>query len=162
VGLGDANGWLKPAEPVIALTVGTESRAYPMQILIWHEIVNDTVGGVPVTVTFCPLCYTAIAFDRRRPHRLPRLPTTRDRRNSGLVMYDRQTESWWQQAIGRAIVGDLTGTQLTILPASIVSWGTFRAARPDGTVLSKDTGFARSYGSNPYSGYDSAGTQPFL
>lgn len=162
IGAGDANSWLKPAEPVIALTVGTESRAYPMQILVWHEIVNDTVAGVPVTVTFCPLCYTAIAFDRRAANSVLDFGTTGDLRNSDLVMYDRQTESWWQQAVGRAIVGDLTGTQLTILPASIVSWSTFRTVHPEGTVLSKDTGFTRSYGINPYNGYDSANTQPFL
>ena len=162
VGAAEASTWLKPAEPVIALTVGAESRAYPMQILIWHEIVNDTVGGVPVTVTFCPLCYTAIAFDRRAAGRILDFGTTGDLRKSDLVMYDRQTESWWQQAVGRAIVGDLTGTQLTILPAGIVSWAIFRTAHPDSTVLSRDTGFNRSYGLNPYSGYDGAGTQPFL
>jgi len=162
LGAAEASTWLKPAEPVIALTVGAESRAYPMQILIWHEIVNDTVGGVPVTVTFCPLCYTAIAFDRRAAGRILDFGTTGDLRKSDLVMYDRQTESWWQQAVGRAIVGDLTGTQLTILPAGIVSWAIFRTAHPDSTVLSRDTGFNRSYGLNPYSGYDSAGTQPFL
>ncbi|HKF17312.1 MAG TPA: DUF3179 domain-containing protein [Candidatus Dormibacteraeota bacterium] len=162
VGAAEAGTWLQPAEPVIALSVGAESRAYPMQILIWHEIVNDTVGGVPVTVTFCPLCYTAIAFDRHAASRILDFGTTGNLRKSDLVMYDRQTESWWQQAVGRAIVGDLTGTQLTILPASIVSWAIFRTAHPEGTVLSKDTGFNRSYGVNPYSGYDSANSQPFL
>ena len=162
VGVAEANGWLKPVEPVIALTVGGQSRAYPLQILIWHEIVNDSVGGVPVTVTFCPLCYTAIAFDRRAANRVLDFGTTGNLRKSDLVMYDRQTESWWQQAIGQAIVGDLTGTQLTILPASIVSWDSFRTDHPEATALSKDTGFSRSYGSNPYTGYDSANTRPFL
>ena len=162
VGVAEANGWLKPVEPVIALTVGGRSRAYPLQILVWHEIVNDSVGGVPVTVTFCPLCYTAIAFDRRAGDRVLDFGTTGNLRKSDLVMYDRQTESWWQQAIGQAIVGDLTGTQLTILPASLVSWDIFRSEHPEGMVLSKDTGFNRSYGVNPYAGYDSAGTQPFL
>ena len=162
VGVAEANGWLKPVEPVIALTVGGQSRAYPLQILVWHEIVNDSVGGVPVTVTFCPLCYTAIAFDRRAANRVLDFGTTGNLRKSDLVMYDRQTESWWQQAIGQAIVGDLTGTQLTILPASIVSWDSFRTAHPEGSVLSKDTGFSRSYGSNPYAGYDNTNTKPFL
>ncbi len=162
VGVAGAGDWLKPVEPVIALTVGGQSRAYPLQILIWNEIVNDTVGGVPVTVTFCPLCYTAIAFDRRAADRVLDFGTTGNLRKSDLVMYDRQTESWWQQAIGQAIVGDLTGTQLTILPASIVSWDAFRTGHPDGMVLSTDTGYSRSYGNNPYFGYDSAHTQPFL
>ncbi len=162
VGVAEANGWLKPVEPVIALTVGGQSRAYPLQILVWHEIVNDSVGGVPVTVTFCPLCYTAIAFDRRAANRVLDFGTTGNLRKSDLVMYDRQTESWWQQVIGQAIVGDLTGTQLTVLPASLVSWDAFRTEYPEGTVLSKDTGFSRTYGANPYAGYDSANTQPFL
>jgi len=162
VGVSEASGWLKPVEPVIALTVGNESRAYPLQILVWHEIVNDAVGGVPVTVTFCPLCYTAIAFDRRAANRVLDFGTTGNLRDSDLVMYDRQTESWWQQAVGQAIVGDLTGTQLTILPASIVSWSAFRTAHPEGMVLSKDTGFNRPYGVNPYAGYDSANSRPFL
>ena len=161
-GVAGANEWLKPVEPVIALSVGGQSHAFPLQILVWHEIVNDSVGGVPVTVTFCPLCYTAIAFDRRADSRVLDFGTTGNLRRSDLVMYDRQTESWWQQAIGQAIVGDLTGTQLTILPAGIVSWDAFRTEHPEGLVLSRDTGFSRSYGTNPYSGYDSANTQPFL
>jgi hypothetical protein len=162
VNVTEASAWLKPVEPVIALTVGSASRAYPLQILVWHEIVNDTAGGVPVTVTFCPLCYTAIAFDRRAAGRVLDFGTTGNLRKSDLVMYDRQTESWWQQAIGQAIVGGLTGTQLTVLPAAIVSWDVFRTAHPEGAVLSRDTGFTRSYGTNPYAGYDQANTQPFL
>src|SRR5262252_3905340 len=162
VGVAEANGWLKPIEPVIALTVGGQSRAYPLQILVWHEIVNDSVGGVPVTVTFCPLCYTAIAFDRRAADRVLDFGTTGKLRRSDLVMYDRQTESWWQQAVGQAVVGDLTGTQLTILPASIASWDAFRTAHAEGLVLSRDTGFNRSYGTNPYAGYDQPNTRPFL
>jgi hypothetical protein len=162
VSAAEADGWLKAAEPVIALTVGNESRAYPLQILVWHEIVNDAVGGVPVTVTFCPLCYTAIAFDRRVGAEILDFGTTGNLRKSDLVMYDRQTESWWQQAIGQAIVGDLTGTQLAILPASIVSWAAFRTEHREGWVLSRDSGFSRSYGTNPYGGYDSANVPPFL
>jgi hypothetical protein len=140
VSAAEADGWLKPMEPVIALTVGNESRAYPLQVLVWHEIVNDAVGGVPVTVTFCPLCYTAIAFDRRVGSEILDFGTTGNLRKSDLVMYDRETESWWQQATGQAIVGDLTGTQLANLPASIVSWATFRTEHPEGWVLSRDTG----------------------
>ncbi len=82
---------------MIELTVGGETRAYPLQILIWHEIVNDELGGLPVAVTFCPLCNTAIAFDRRVEGRTLDFGTTGKLRHSDLVMYDRQTESWWQQ-----------------------------------------------------------------
>ena len=154
--------WLQDREPVIALELGGEARAYPLQILGWHEIVNDEVAGVPVLVTFCPLCNTAIAFDRRLEGRVLDFGTTGNLRFSDLVMYDRQTHSWWQQITGEAIVGELTGKKLDFLPASIVSWGDFRRAFPQGRVLSRDTGYERSYGSNPYVGYDDIGQSPFL
>ncbi len=157
-----ADKWLKPKEPVILFEQGGEVRAYPLQILIWHEIVNDMVAGLPVTVTFCPLCNTAIAFDRRLNEQVLDFGTTGKVRFSDLVMYDRQTESWWQQVTGEAIVGDLTGKRLTFLPAQIISWETFKGQFPDGKVLSRNTGYHRSYGSNPYVGYDNITSSPFL
>ncbi len=161
VSVNDA-GFLRPREPVILLDVEGDVRAYPIQILIWHEIVNDEVGGLPVTVTFCPLCNTAIAFDRRSNGRVLDFGTTGNLRNSDLVMYDRQTESWWQQFSGEAIVGELTGTKLTQLPARIVSWEAFERDHPRGKVLSRATGHSRSYGSNPYAGYDDVSSPPFF
>lgn len=159
---GSAQAWLKAREPVIALEINGEDRAYPLEILIWHEIVNDRVADTPVTVTFCPLCDTAIAFDRRVDGRVLDFGTTGNLRKSDLVMWDRQTESWWQQATGTAIVGSLTGAVLSVFPASIVSFDTFRQAYPDGKVLSRDTGFTRNYGENPYIGYDDVNQRPFL
>jgi len=147
---------------VIRLQIADDARAYPLQILVWHEIVNDVVGGVPVLVTFCPLCNTAIAFERTVNQVVFDFGTTGRLRYSNLIMYDRQTETWWQQANGEAIAGELTGTRLEFLPASIISWDDFRAAHPDGTVLSKDTGYSRSYGQNPYVGYDDVNNSPFL
>jgi hypothetical protein len=157
-----AVGWLEPQEPVISVGIGDDWRAYPIQILVWHEIVNDEVGGTPVTITFCPLCHTAIAFDRRVGERVLDFGTTGNLRHSDLVMYDRQTETWWQQATGRAIVGQLTGTELTFLPSQLISWEAFRAAHPAGRVLSRDTGHVRDYGTNPYPGYDVVDDAPFL
>lgn len=154
--------WLNPIEPVILLEVNGEARAYPLQILMWHEIVNDTVGGVPLAVTFCPLCNTAIVFDRRIDGRVLDFGTTGRLRYSNLIMYDRQTESWWQQAGGDAIAGELTGQQLKFVPASIIAWADFKANLPDGHVLSRETGFDRSYGQNPYLGYDDVNQPPFL
>ena len=154
--------WLAGREPVIELAVGRETRAYPLQILIWHEIVNDRVGGVPVAVTFCPLCDTAIAFDRRVGGGTLTFGTTGNLRNSDLVMYDRQTESWWQQFGGEALVGRYAGTRLRQLPARIVAWREFMGRYPNGLVLTRDTGFARPYGQNPYAGYDDASTPPFF
>ncbi|MFN2467973.1 MAG: DUF3179 domain-containing protein, partial [Gaiellaceae bacterium] len=149
-------------EPVIALTVAGETRAYPIQILTWHEIVNDEIGGVPVAVTFCPLCNTAIVFDRRVEGRTLDFGTTGKLRNSDLVMYDRQTESWWQQFGGKALAGRYTGTELRQLPARIVAWAEFRRGHPDGSVLSRDTGHSRPYGENPYQGYDDVGSSPIF
>jgi hypothetical protein len=155
-------GFLRDPEPVIELELGGEVRAYPIQILIWHEIVNDTIGGRPVAVTFCPLCNTAIVFDRRLDERVLDFGTTGNLRNSDLVMYDRQTESWWQQFSGEAIVGELTGRELRQVAARIVSWREFRAAHPDGKVLTRRTGHQRSYGENPYAGYDDVSSPPFF
>jgi hypothetical protein len=154
--------WLEPKEPVIAFGIGEDWRAYPIQILVWHEIVNDTVADTPVTITFCPLCHTAIAFDRRVGERVLDFGTTGNLRHSDLVMYDRLTESWWQQVTGQAIVGELTGTQLEFLPSQLISWESFRTEYPNGQVLSRDTGHFRNYGANPYAGYDSLDSEPFL
>ncbi|MEJ7803726.1 MAG: DUF3179 domain-containing (seleno)protein [Candidatus Limnocylindria bacterium] len=113
--------WLEDQEPVIMLGVDDEWRAYPIQILIWHEIVNDTIAGVPVTVTFCPLCHTAVTFDRTVDGQVLDFGVSGNLRHSDLVMYDRQTESWWQQATGRGIVGEFSGTALEFLPSQLVS-----------------------------------------
>lgn len=162
IGVDGADEWLEPQEPVISFKLGDDARAYPLQVLMWHEIVNDTVDDVPVTVTFCPLCNTAIAFERMLDGQVLDFGTTGRLRFSNLVMYDRQTESWWQQATGEAIAGEYTGRQLKFLPASIISWEDFKTTYPDGQVLSRDTGFARNYGRNPYSGYDNVNRSPFL
>jgi hypothetical protein len=153
---------LEAVEPVLAFSVGDDHRAYPIRIMIWHEIVNDTVGGVPVAVTYCPLCNSAVAYDRRLDGRTLTFGTSGMLYNSALVMYDRQTESLWSHFTGEAIIGRLVGHSLDVLPVSTVSWGQWSAAHPDGLVLSADTGFRRDYGRNPYPGYDDVGTPPFL
>jgi len=167
VTVAEAQGWLKDVEPVVLVQAplaqgGGDARAYPLQILMWHEIVNDTVGGVPLTVSFCPLCNTAIAFVRTVDGRVLDFGTTGRLRFSNLIMYDRQTESWWQQAGGEAIAGELAGRQLEFYPDTIISWAEFREAHPDGRVLSRETGYTRDYGSNPYAGYDDVNRPPFL
>jgi hypothetical protein len=157
-----ARGWLPGTSPVIELDIDGSARAYPLAILVWHEIVNDTLGGVPVVVTFCPLCNTALVFERTVDGVVHDFGTTGKLRFSDLVMYDRLTESWWQQATGEAIVGELTGTRLRFLPAQIVSLDDFAATWPAGDVLSRETGDPRPYGRNPYPGYDKADERPFL
>ncbi|MDA7948440.1 MAG: DUF3179 domain-containing protein [Hyphomicrobiaceae bacterium] len=151
----------KGSEPVIGLDINGDARAYPLQILIWHEIVNDTVGGTPVSVTYCPLCNSAVVFDRRLGDKVLDFGTTGKLRNSDLVMYDRQTESWWQQFTGTGIVGELTGKELKTIPARLESFDNFKTRHPDGKVLIPNNKDMRAYGRNPYVGYDSA-TKPFL
>lgn len=160
--IADARTWTDGLSPVIALEVDGEAKAYPMGILTWHEIVNDTIGTTPVVVTFCPLCNTALAFERTVDGEVLDFGTTGNLYFSNLIMYDRQSESWWQQATGEGIVGERLGTQLEFLPAQIISLDDFEATYPEGTVLSRDTGFSRSYGRNPYPGYDRADESPFL
>src|SRR5258708_37197235 len=138
---------------VFAFEWNGDARAYPRQILIWNEIVDDEVGGVPVAITFCPLCNTAIAFDRRVDGRSLRFGTTGNLRRSDLVMWsDDLGETWWQQITGEALVGDLVGHQLTMLPAEIVSFADFKAAYSGGQMLSHDTGNPPGYGNNPDDG----------
>jgi hypothetical protein len=157
----DAAQWLSDQSPLIALEIEGDARAYPLAILIWHEIVNDSVGGVPVAITFCPLCNSSIAFDRRVDGQTLRLGVSGNLRKSDLIMWDEQTQSWWQQITGEAIVGTLTGTRLSLISAQVVSFEAFKAAFPEGKVLSRETGHERSYGRNPYTSYDS-NPRPFL
>jgi len=160
--VGEADDWIDDAEPVILVEVAGEVRGYPYQILVWHEIANDEVGGVPIAVTYCPLCNTALVFDRRVAGRTLEFGVSGFLRHSDMVMYDRTTESWWQQALGEAIVGELTGPRLDVFPSQTVSWAAFKRIHPKGRVLSKDTGhpgYEARYGRNPYVGYD-ARTSP--
>lgn len=148
-------------EPVVALEIeGATPRAYPLRYLTWHEIVNDTVGGVPVAVTFCPLCNSAITFDRRVGGQVLTFGVSGRLRHSDMIMYDRETESWWQQAIGEGIVGEHMGVELVELATWVESFDTFRARNPGGLVM-EEPDHNRPYGRNPYQSYDSS-DRPFL
>lgn len=198
----EAAQWVSGEEPVIVIDVAGEQRLYPLQILTWHEIANDTVGGVPVAVTFCPLCNSALAFDRRLPLDAAAADAVRDVApgvqlddpprafvealeaqtgadapeatlevtfgvsgllyNSNLLMFDDTTRTLWAQITGEAAVGTLAGARLLRYPAPILAFADARAAHPDAPVLSRDTGFQRNYGRNPYVGYDDAASPAFL
>jgi len=152
---------LSDREPVITVEVeGAVPRAYPIRYLTWHEIVNDEVAGIPVAVTFCPLCNSGLTFERRMNGRVLTFGVSGKLRNSDMIMYDRETESWWQQAIGEGIVGEMTGEELEQLPTWMEGWAEFRARNPDGLVMDEPD-FNRPYGRNPYVNYDSS-RQPFL
>ena len=162
ISVAEADALYQGNTPVVQFGLNGDVRAYPLEILTWHEVANDIVGGVPVAVTFCPLCNTAIAFDRRLEGVTFEFGVSGVLRNSDLIMFDRETESLWQQIGGEAIVGGMVGARLTILPSSIVGWADFKAEYPEGLVLSRDTGFSRPYGQNPYTGYDNVDNAPFL
>ena len=151
---------IEPLEPVITLELGGDIRAYPIRYLTWHEIVNDTVNGIPVSVTFCPLCNSALTFDRRVEGQVLSFGVSGKLRNSDMIMYDRETESWWQQALGTGVVGQFTDIELDTLPSWMESWQEFSTRNPDGLVMA-EPGYNRDYGRNPYRGYDSS-TKPFL
>jgi hypothetical protein len=160
--IDEARSWVTANGPVIALEIDGDARAYPLAVLTWHEIVNDTVGDVPVIVTFCPLCHTALAFERTLDGTVHDFGVSGNLRFSDMVMYDRQTETWWQQATGQGIIGDLTGAKLEFVPSQLIGFDQFAEAYPEGIVLSRDTGHRRDYGRNPYVGYDTIDQQPFL
>lgn len=151
---------LEDREPVLTyVPENGPARAYPIRYLMWHEIVNDVVDGRPIAVTFCPLCNTAMVFEAIYGHRSLTFGVSGLLRHSDMIMYDHQTESWWQQALGEGIVGQMTGRQLTQLPAWMESWGAFRAAHSDGVVM-EEPDWRRAYGTNPYRNYDTS--KPFL
>jgi hypothetical protein len=159
-----AFGWatcIGSAEPVISLAIRDDARVYPLSILIWHEIVNDIVGGTPVAVTYCPLCSSSLVFERTVQNRVLDFGTTGKLRNSDLVMYDRQTDSWWQQFGGDAIVGVMSGKH-RLVPSRMESFDHFRQRFPHGQVLIPNNPSARNYGRNPYLGHDTSGQKPFL
>lgn len=149
-------------EPVVTIEIeGATPRAYPLRYLTWHEIVNDEIGGVPLAVTYCPLCNSEIVFDRRLDGQLLTFGVSGKLRNSNLIMFDRETESWWQQFGGDAIVGAYTGKKLTKVVSWTESLEDFTQRNPEGLIMAQPEGFRRQYGQNPYDGYDSS-ARPFL
>ena len=162
IDIDSASEWLQKDEPVIVVSGGTSSKAYPLQILTWHEIVNDKIDNTSIAVTFCPLCNASIVFDRTINGVEHDFGTTGRLRRSDMVMYDRQTESWWQQFTGTGIIGKMNEVRLDQIPSHIVSFESFKEHHPDGMVLSRDTGINRDYGRNPYPGYDNINSSPFL
>lgn len=158
-----ADEWLTDDEAVVILDINGDVRAYPIQILMWHEIVNDTVGEVPVAITYCPLCNSAVTYERRVDGHLTTFGTSGFLFNSALVMYDRATESLWTHFDGTAVAGVRTSTRLEPISSPLLAWADFKNAHPDGLVLDVErTGHSRPYGSNPYTGYDNPDSFPFL
>jgi hypothetical protein len=144
-----------PLEPVLSVGINGDFRAYPLRILLWHEIVNEEIGGVPVLISYCPLCNSGVVFDRRVDGKLLDFGNTGRLRHRDMVMYDQQTESWWQQFTGEAIIGALSGKTMQAIPARLESLARFRERAPNGQVLVPENDGARPYGASPYEGMDS-------
>ncbi|MFD2515785.1 DUF3179 domain-containing protein [Pontibacter locisalis] len=152
-------------EPVISLAIDGQARAYPLNVLTVHEIANDTLAGIPILVTYCPLCNASVVYDRRLNHkgqeRLLTFGVSGMLRHSDMVMYDLQTETWWQQLMGHALVGKLAGAELKVIPSLVISVEEFFQRYPNGQILSPQTGLAGGYGQNPYIGYDDLKGSPY-
>ncbi len=145
--------FMSGSDVVIGLEIEGEAKAYPLSILVWHEIVNDVVGGIPVAVTYCPLCYTSQVFERALGDRVVEFGTSGKLYNSNLVMYDRTTGTYWSQALGAAIKGELAGQRLGTVPFDVIRWDDWREVHPDTVVLTTETGHVRAYNVDPYGGY---------
>ncbi len=149
----EASSFLNDGDPGIAVDISSAKKFYPYKILVWHEIVNDTIGDQRILVTYCPLCFSGIVFDPIVKGEPVEFGTSGKLWNSNLVMYDRKTDSLWSQILGQAIVGEMAGTKLEILPSDLVKFGDWKKINPNGQVLSKDTGAARPYATDPYGDY---------
>ncbi len=149
----DVGGRLNDDDPVFGVVYDGEARAYPQSILVHHEIVNDTISGTPIAVTYCPLTGTAMGFERGDVE----FGVSGRLLNSNLIMYDREGETWWPQMLGTAIQGPLEAASLREVPVHWSTWETWRSAYPDSEVLTEDTGHVRDYGDDPYGEYNPIG-----
>jgi len=153
VSVEEADEWIQDNELVLAIIYKDVKRVYPLQIMVWHEIVNDNIAGDPILITYCPLCGSGIAYERKINGEEVEFGTSGKLYNSNLVMYDRKTDTYWSQIEGKAIVGELTGQELKEMSIDTVVWRDWKSAHPDSEVLSQDTGFSRNYGRDPYGSY---------
>lgn len=148
-----AADWLHDEDMVIGYATGEQAWAYPIRILNFHEIVNDNLGGEPVLISYCPLCFSGIVYSRRLGDQVLTFGNTSALYNSDMVMLDYEMGSYWWQVPGQAIVGPLTGEELEILPSTVITWRGWRELHPDSQVLSRDTGFDRNYDQDPFATY---------
>lgn len=151
--ISDANEWLEDEDTLLFLNYNGVRKAYPTSIMVWHEIVNDYAAGIPIAVTYCPLCITGIAYERIVDNQEVEFGTSGKLFNSNLVMYDRLTESYWTQVDGVAIQGERSGDVLRQVPLDLIKWKDLKETYPDALVLTKETGFNRQYGRDPYLSY---------
>ncbi|MCP4391021.1 MAG: DUF3179 domain-containing protein [Gammaproteobacteria bacterium] len=152
----DSADYLKPADRIVGVTLKGQSRAYPIGILNWHEIVNDEIDGQHFAVTYCPLCGTAVAFDASIDGKATDFGVSGLLYNSDVLLYDRDTESLWSQILNKSVAGERVGKTLTAIPISHTTWRDWLGKHPDTLVLSDDTGYSRDYQRDPYAGYETS------
>jgi hypothetical protein len=153
--------YLKPTDRVLGISLNGDARAYPIRILNWHEVVNDTVGGRGVVISYCPLCGTGMVFDAQLNGRALDFGVSGLLYNSDMLLYDRQTSSLWSQIKAQAIAGPMKGSKLSLIAADYTSWQDWKEQNPGGLVLDKKTGHSRDYSRDPYAGYENVATLYF-
>lgn len=159
--VGAAQSGLGDKDRVLGLARNGVARAYPVRILNWHEVVNDRIGNDPISITYCPLCGTGVAFRAHLDGQAATFGVSGLLYNSDVLLYDRATESLWSQLLAQAISGPLKGRKLDPLPITHTTWADWRRRHPATEVLSTQTGFSRDYASDPYAGYDRVATLMF-
>ena len=152
---------MKWGERILGVALNGEAKAYPVRILNWHEVVNDSVGGMPVAVTYCPLCGSGVTFSRVVDDKQRSFGVSGLLYNNDVLLYDRESNSLWSQILGKAVTGPSKGVKLEVVPTTHTSWEDWIARHPDTLVLSEDTGHARDYSRDPYAGYDANPVIPF-
>ena len=160
----EADAFLDPRDPVIAFGTGSDARAYPLRILVWHEVVNDIVGGQPLLITYDPRFNSAQVFERRLLGAAMRFRALDGLHRGGRLLWDSLTQSWWRQFTGEAIVGDYTGLRLQPRPSLLVSYAEFKRTFPQGQVLGPksrpDSDATADYSATGYAGYDRGSDRP--
>lgn len=150
----EAATFLRDGDIVLSVTRVQTTRAYPLRVLVWHEIVNDTIEGEPVVITYCPLCGTGMVFSRESGGKVRTFAVSGLLYQSNLLMYDRETESLWSQLAMKAVSGAQAGAELHWISSEHMTWRAWREAHPEGKVLSTQTGYARDYSAQAYASYE--------
>ncbi len=148
-----AKEFLSGVDYGIVVQGSVQTKFYPFNILNWHEIVNDVIEGVPVAVTFCPLCGSAIVYERLLDGDTLNFGVSGKLYESNLLMFDNKTESLWSQALGEAVAGHYTGKQLRLFNSFVISFDEVERNFPDALILNQKTGFDRNYSQHPYTEY---------
>jgi hypothetical protein len=162
VSAGEADAFLAPGALVLGVVENGEARAYPHNVLWWHEIINDELGGIPIVVSYCPLTGSGMVSDAQIGGQILNFGVSGLLFENNLVMFDRATESLWSQMMVQGVCGDFAGAPAPLRPVVQSTWAAWRTWHPETTVVSFNTGFSRNYGNYPYGAYDQVGDESLL